>query len=202
MLTFHIHWHTQHSGARHLESILTREERKRKKRPLTISSVRFPRNINIKPLHPKRLYKILPKSRKIRRKHRLIRHRQRPLGRRQRKTRAQRLINPHHIRQIGPGKRVRLRPVRAILPKKGPVFLEQAHEGTAPWSAVEPDGDFIGGEGVGGGEEPKEEFVGRRVGGSVEVVGDGESAGVGLADVKVDFWDAGAVYNECCCSFG
>lgn len=85
----------------------------------------------------------------------------------------------------------RIWPVSARLPQKWPVLLQQPQHGAAAGSAIQPDDNLVARVHIGGGEEPEEELV--LVG---RVIGDGEGAGVGLANVEVDVGNAGAVDLE------
>ena len=100
---------------------------------------------------------------------------------------------PQHVCQVGPGVRVLVRLVRSRGPDESPVLLEEALEGAATGTAVEPDGDLVDG-GAGGGLEDEEEGLG-----GVGVV-DGDQARVKLAQVKVDLGETR--HEELCQSVG
>lgn len=70
-----------------------------------------------------------------------------------------RLVNPHHVGQVGPRERVSLRRVCSRLPQERAVLLQQATHGATARAAVEENGDLIAGSWVLGWEEPEKQLI-------------------------------------------
>ena len=78
-----------------------------------------------------------------------------------------------------------------MLPRDGTVLLEEALQGTATGTAIQPNGYVVLPCRVTCGKEPEEELT-------VLVLVDGnrEETGVGLPNVEVNFGNSGAVHTK------
>lgn len=73
----------------------------------------------------------------------------------------------------------------------GEATLKEANQRAAAWPSVQPNGDLVGGIGVGRREKPKEQLVG-----VIGIVTDGQGSSIRLSHIEVDLRKGGPSHSE------